>query len=293
MHPAGANSVNAPRKIGRLADTGCRPLCYHANAMNEATALPPIERPRRFHFEWVLPVLFRARRAMAAIVALPRSTWFTPLLILSLTALLAVAASGPLRQAQAISGQMELPEGSQWWTPEQIAAFQQTQAALSGPVFIYVLPALAAVVGVWLGWLLLGALLHLALTLVGGRDTTGAVLNVVAWASLPFALRDLVRAAFTFFGKTLVDSPGLAGFAPAGEGPLFGLVYEALKQVDLYGLWFIVLLIIGVRAAGGLPRGKVILVVLLVLLVGVVVSALPGLIAAQFSGLQIVRPFLF
>lgn len=39
----------------------------------------------------------------------------------------------------------------------------------------------------------MGGLLHLVLTMLGGRDSTGGALNIVAWAALPFALRDLVR----------------------------------------------------------------------------------------------------
>jgi hypothetical protein len=56
--------------------------------------------------------------------------------------------------------------------------FMQAQQATQGPVFIYALPGFVAVLGVWIGWLLLSGLLHLALTLLGGRSANRNTLNV-------------------------------------------------------------------------------------------------------------------
>lgn len=260
--------------------------------MSDATALP-LERPRRFRFDWVLPTLLRPRAALAEITAQLQGVWLTPLLLLTLSALLVVAVAGPIRTAAAQSGVVELPPGSEFWTPEQTAAFYQTQAATSGPVFVYVFPALLGVLGVWVGWLVVAGLLHLVLTLLGGRVTSGSTLNLVAWASLPFLLRDLVRAGFMLATKQLVNTPGIAGFAPAGEGILFTLAAEVLKHIDLYALWFALLLVMGVARASGLRGGKALTAVALTLVVVLLLRVLPAVVAAQFGGLNVTTPFFF
>ena len=53
---------------------------------------------RRFHFRLVPPLFLRPRRAYGEIVRLERPSWLTPLLILSLAALLPVLALGRVRQ---------------------------------------------------------------------------------------------------------------------------------------------------------------------------------------------------
>jgi hypothetical protein len=260
--------------------------------MTEATLLP-LERPRRFYFDWLLPLLTRPRATFAKIAAAPRPSWLTPLLVLTLTGLLAVVVAGPIKVAAAQSGEVELPLGFEFWTPEQQAQFFQAQQATSGPVFIYVFPALLTVARVWFGWLVMGGLLHLLLTTLGGRDSTGGALNIVAWASLPFALRDLVTAGYMLVQKELVRATGLAGFAPTGEGWLYAALAEVLGRIDLYTLWYVVLLYLGVRASGGLGARQALAGVLLAVLIMLVLGVLPAVLVASLSGLTIVRPFFF
>jgi hypothetical protein len=257
-------------------------------AMTE-TALPTIEAPRRLRFDWIPAVLFYPRDTMVKIAEQTTGVWFTPMLVLTIMALLLVWASGPTRQAAALSGPpVQLPE---WYTPEQQAQLQTAMAATSGPVFIYVFPALTAIIKLWFGWLIVGGLIHLVLTMFGGRGDTGSVMNTVAWASLPFAVRDGVRLVATLFTKQLVDTPGLAGFAPVGEGnlPLFLASFMAL--VDIYLIWQIILILLGVRAGNRITTGKAALCVILTL--ALVLAAQAGIATAMASlgSLTIIRPF--
>jgi hypothetical protein len=259
--------------------------------MTEATVLP-LERPRRFYFDWLFPLLLRPRATFAKILSVGRATWLTPLLVLTLTSLLAVAVAGPIKIAAAQNGQTTLPDAFQYWTPEQQAQYLQAQQLTStGPVFIYVFPAIAAMLRLWVGWLVMSGLLHLILTMLGGRDSTGGALNIVAWASLPFALRDLVRAAFMFSQKQLLATPGLTGFAPAGEGWLYVALNDILSRIDLYTLWYVILLFLGVRASVGLSAGKSLAGLLLALLVMLLLGVLPTVLVSLVSGLSIMQPF--
>jgi hypothetical protein len=257
---------------------------------SESTALY-LEENRRWRFDWLLPALSQPRQTFARIVASEASSWLTPVVVLMLTALVRVVVAGSIKQAAAATGQITLPPGFEFYTPEQQAQFQQAMSATSGPVFTYVLPAVLAVLGVLVGWLVIGWLLHLVLTLLGGRSSSSQMLNIAAWASLPFAVRDIIRIVAMLNSEQLLDYPGLAGFAPGGEGSGALFLAALLALVDLFLLWHIYLLGVGVRRSDTLPAAKawgaIILTVLLVLLV----RATPALIAAQFSDLTIIRPF--
>jgi len=255
------------------------------------TAVPPLENSRRFRFDWVLPTLFRPRQTFARIVSQETAVWLTPLVILSLTALLLVFDSGSIKQAAAATGQVSLPENFQYYSPEQQAQFQQAMAATSSPVFLYVFPAILALARVWGGWLVVAGLMHLLLTLFGGRGGTTTALNVVAWASLPFAVRDMVRAAAMWNSHQLIASPGLAGFAPMGDGMISLFLAALMGLLDIYVIWYILLLIFGVRAGNGLSAGKAIAAVLITVLLILLVQALLGVAFSRLGSLTIIRPF--
>jgi hypothetical protein len=256
--------------------------------MDTATYL---DEGRRWRFDWLLPALFQPRRAFPWIVSAGPGVWLTPVVTLLVTGLVRALLAGSIKASNAASGQTSLPQGFEWYTPEQQAQFFQAMSATNNWVFHYLLPGVLALLGVLGLWLVTGFLLHLVLTLLGGRSSSGQVLNVVAWASLPFAVRDGVRIAAMLNSSQLLTSPGLAGFAPAGEGG--GALYLAalLALVDIYLLWHVLLLGRGLRAAAGLSRGKTWGAVLVTVLVLLLLRGLPALVGAQFSDLTIIRPF--
>jgi hypothetical protein len=257
---------------------------------SETTALY-LEENRRWRFNWLLPALLQPRQTFARIAAASAGTWLTPILVLILITLVRVLVSGSIKEAAAATGQITLPPGFEYYTPEQQAQFQQAMSATNGPIFNYALPAVLALIGVFVAWLVTGWLLHLVLTLLGGRSSSGQILNIAAWASLPFALRDLIRIVAMLNSQQLLDYPGLSGFAPAGEGNTAIYLAALFALVDLYLFWQIYLLGVGVRSSDALPAAKAWTAVLLTVLFLLLLRATPALIAAQFSGLTIIRPF--
>ncbi len=248
---------------------------------------------RRLHLDWIVPVLLRPGKALAEITSQPKGVWLTPLLVLCLTGLIAVLVGGPLRQQAALSGQAELPPDFQWYTPEQQAQFLQAQSASSGTAFVYVFPALQAVLRVWIGWLVVAALLHLALTLVGARVTMLSAMNLVAWAGLPFGVRDLVRTAYTLFGHRLIQAPGLSGLIGSGTEGAALFASELLALIDLYLIWHIALLVIGVRSQADPGRGRAWGSVALTQAAALLLQVLPAYLGGRLAGLTIARPFFF
>jgi hypothetical protein len=216
--------------------------------------------------------------------------WGLPMLVLSLTLAAQTAVAGYFRARAAAMGEMPLPPDWQWWTPEMQNNYMQAQQATQGPVFVYIIPLVGALTGLWLGWLLVSGLMHLASTLLGGRGTMSTALGVVAWASLPLALRDILRAIFMFAAGRAIASPGLSGFVGGGEG---GMLFAAqlLGLVDLFFVWYAVLAVIGFSVKDNLSNGKAALGVVGVLVLILLAQAGLGMLGQNLGGMLISRPF--
>jgi len=248
---------------------------------------------RRYHFRLVPATLVRPRRAFGSIVRLERPSWLTPLLVLSIAALFPVLATGRVRQQTGGLGPESLPPDFQYYSAEQQAQFMQALESTRSSTFLYLLPAVGSLVVVWLGWLITGGILHLASTILGGRSTSTAVLNIAAWAGVPFAVRFLIRGVFILLAGRAIAAPGLAGFVGADASGLLQFVRQLLGLIDVYLLWHLALLGVGLAALGGLSRGKVAASVIVTEIVALLVQAIPAAIAASFAGLTIIRPFYF
>jgi hypothetical protein len=142
---------------------------------------------------------------------------------------------------------------------------------------------------VWLGWFILGSVLHLVMTLSGSRSSNTASLNLTAWASLPFGLRYIVQGIYYIASGSLIRGPGLSGFA----APEATFLAAFLALVDIYLVWQIALLLVGARPLSGLARGKAVLAVFISVLIVLALESLPGFLSAQMGDLSVVRPFLF
>lgn len=255
--------------------------------------LIPERGPRRLHFEWLLPVLFRPARTLRQVTESDTPVWSAPLLLLSLLAIVLVLVSGPVRVRQAQTVTTEPPPDFQYWMPEQQEQYYQAQANMASPLFTYVFPGVKLIAGLWISWFLLGSLLHLGLTLAGSRSSNASALNLAAWASVPLAIRLIVQIVFTLATGNLVANPGLAGLYTPGEGsfPLF--LRALLAAVDIYVIWRLVLLGIGAGNMAGLPRLRTWVVTIVVVLLLMALTALPSLIGGSLGGGDMIRPFFF
>lgn len=242
--------------------------------------------PRRFDLPRALIMFVRPRQGFREMASESRSTWLTPMLLLSITAVLVVLVAGYMKSRATMMGETQLPPDWQFWTPEMQNNYMQAQQATQGPVFLYVMPILGALTGLWLGWLLLAALLHFGSTLLGGRGSMQSALNVVAWASLPFVVRDILRMIFILSAGHAIVSQGLSGFASTP-----GFVSQLLMRLDIFLAWQVGLLVTGFAFADGLPRSKAVMGVSVVVLLVLLAQAGLGALTASFSGLAVQRPF--
>jgi hypothetical protein len=245
------------------------------------------QRPaRRFDLPRVQAMFFHPRRGFQEMASESRATWLTPMLLLSLTAILVVVVAGYLKSRAAMMGEIPLPPDWEFWTPEMQNNYMQAQQATQGPVFNYVMPMVGSLTGLWVGWLLLAGLLHFGSTLLGGRGSMQSALNIVAWASLPFAVRDIFRIVFMLAAGHPIVSPGLSGFLTTP-----GFLTQLVTRVDIFLLWHLILLIIGFSLTDGLPRAKAVTGVVVVVLLVLFAQAGLGTLTSSFGGLAVQRPF--
>lgn len=260
--------------------------------MAELEALPA-QPKSRLHFNWLASILVKPRQTFEKILAAGLSAYLTPLLVISILALLVVLVAGPIRKEAAMSGVIQYPPDYQYWSPEMQAQFEAGASANTSTAYIYIFPAISALVSIWFGWLLFSAILHLSLTIAGSRSSFSSVMNVTAWASVPFILRYIVQLIFMLSTHQTITYAGLEGFSPAGDSSSIQFLASVLPLIDLYTIWQVILVMVGVKPLSGLSSGKVIGVVLLATLISLAIFALPGFASKKLGNLSVIRPFFF
>jgi len=257
------------------------------------TDIPYPEQAQRFNFTWIADVLIHPARAFRRIATQTKSTWLTPLLILSVIVLINVLVVGGLKNKAAQMGEITYPPDFQYYTPEQQAQYMQAIQSTQGPVFTYVLPAIASLLGVWFGWLILGGIVHLVTTLSGGRGSTMLSMNIVAWASLPLAIREIIQIIYMLVTKKMISSPGLSGFGATNASGVSLFFSLLLGLIDIYLIWQILLIILGVRISTKLSTAKSTFSALLSVLIILLLQTGISYLVSALSNLTITRPFFF
>jgi hypothetical protein len=254
----------------------------------------PAELPRRpLRLDWLLPLFFRPGKTLRAIAETEGPSWLAPILLLSLLAIVFTLVAAPLRIQEALSHPPELPADSQYWSPEMQQDYINANQPNVSPLMMYVLPGLSGLLSVWGGWFVLGAVLHLALTMSGGRGSRSADFNLAAWAGMPFVVRYLVQIGAMLITRQMISRPGLSGFFPADATGFTAYVAIILGLVDLYLFWQVGLLIAGATTGARLPAPKAAGAVLGSMLLLLILQALPGFLLAQLGALSVQRPFFF
>ena len=250
-----------------------------------------MQQKRLFHLNWLSKIILKPKLVFNQLIHHTNS-WFTPMLILSIAILLHSLANGWVNQQAALSGEILTPPDFQYWSPEQQEQFFQSQQVRQGPVFLYIIPTIWNITLTWIGWLLVSGILHLALTMIGGRGETNVSAAIVAWASVPFILRSVIRAIYTFTSRQLIDAPGLSGFIDSASNSQIFLS-NFLSLVDIYLLWYITLMILGVKICTGISTGKSITSVITIIGLTLLFQTLIGYFSYQISSITIIRPFFF
>ncbi|HWQ46960.1 MAG TPA: Yip1 family protein [Longilinea sp.] len=245
----------------------------------------PVAEQRRLRWDWLYQVILAPRKTLAAITSQDKPNWLTPMLVISLLILVSALAGIPAR-IQENQASATIPMDGSYYTEDQQAQFAASDATASSPLFTYILPAVGGLVGLWVGWLLMGSVLHLAYTLAGSRSSSAATMNLAAWAYVPFGVRYLIRAVYLLATRQVITSTGLSGFVDTSAGGMAAFFAALLAMVDIYLIWQVVLLVIGSTDLTKLSRSKAWAATITAVVVVLLICALPGFLSAALSGLS-------
>jgi hypothetical protein len=127
-------------------------------------------------------------------------------------------------------------------------------------------------------WALLGVLTNLFSLAFGGHNGTGTAMNIAAWASIPLGVRNLMQIIYYLATGSAIQAPGLSGFAPTpNTDSMLILLQQVLSRIDLYLVWQIGLVAVGIGVWGGLSWKKSIPAATLAVLVVLLLQSLLGL----------------
>ena len=280
---------------------------------------------KRFHFEFLLPFLLHPAGTFAQVTQ-KRATWLTPLLLVSLLIVLRVLLAPPV---PAIPGSDVLPDpsrpiivGPKGMESENTQGVQLVSANLqggggggggegdggkfpvdgegempvdSGPGLMGTLvSALGAVAGLWAGWFLLSVLLYFGMVVSGGNHSFTQMLNLTAWASLPFGVRQIVMTIATLAVPALAGNPsGLAALVSSMGGPAGMFLSSLFRLVDVYLIWHVILLVIGLRQGSPLAARRIVGVTLGAVGLFLVLACMPGFLAGIFTQLTTPVPVTY
>lgn len=239
---------------------------------------------RDHHWGWIPRLFVKPRSTLARVNEQDKSVWFAPMLILAVMVLLAVVVAAPIKRVNIQTG-ATIPEDFQWWSQDRQQQFLQAQQNLTSPTFMYLFPLLSGLAGYLLFWVICASLLYLSLTLAGSRTTNQKVSNLIAWAMLPFALRELVKVIVIISSKRLIEEPGLSYLVASDATGIMAWLKGILTQVDFYGLLFVIFLFVGSIQLSGLRANKAVLATTVALILVLVMVGLPSVISTALSGL--------
>lgn len=259
---------------------------------------------KRFHFEFLLPLLFRPRPTFPS-VAQKRATWLTPLLVISLLTIARVMlAAPPAAPAMPIEepppGMQVAPGKGQDLQGKDILLSESPQkgggggegefpppdGSSGGSRWSNLIPAAAATLGIWASWFLLSVLLYVGMVVSGSNNSFTETLNLTAWASLPLALRQVVMLVAALAAPSLGANPtGLSALSASFSGPLGMFLAAFLKPIDIYLVWQTILIVVGLRQVSPLPLGRVLGITLIALTLYLLLAAMPGFFTAIFAQL--------
>jgi FtsH-binding integral membrane protein len=201
---------------------------------------------------------------------------------LALVTIVSAPASSELAREQTAQ-QMTAQMGS--LSDEQAAQAERSIQTFTSPLFIGATGIALGTLGLILTWLFRGALLFLIGYLFGTENRYIQMVTLVLWSWWPFALRDLVNAIFVLLNGQLVVNRGLSFLLASGDQmqDAGNLLYGLLSQVDLFLVWHLVLVGVGLAVSTRASTAKAAVGTVAYWVLTALVGLAPTLLAALTS----------
>jgi ElaB/YqjD/DUF883 family membrane-anchored ribosome-binding protein len=235
----------------------------------------------------LLGIVDRPRQTFATILASPRWRWVMPLMacIVALALVSAATAEFASEQARKQQAQMmtQMQEQLDSLPEAQRAQTQQMIDRTSSPLFVGGMGFVTRGLGIPIGWLIGAAILYFGLAIGGTELKFGALFVAFSWTWLPFALRDVLAAGWTWVTGTPLLNPGLSYFFATGDllADARTPLYVLAGLIDLFFVWHIVLVFCLIKAAR--QRGGAIGLTIIYTLLYLALRFLPALLSTRLA----------
>jgi hypothetical protein len=226
----------------------------------------------------LLDVIDRPAATFGAVLARRgAATWIVPLLVVIVCLWPMAVVQAPYNAELA---QQQMRRQLEAMPPEQARQASAQMDTFTSLPFMVVSGLGAGIVALLIGTLAQTALLYFSTLLIGREVTFGLVFRVSAWSRLPYALSFLAVAGFTAAAGQVVRYPGLSALVGNGNfledsrQPLDAL----LSGIDLFWLWHLLLVTVGLAVATRCRRSQALPLTLLYAALSLVVLAGPALL---------------
>ena len=224
---------------------------------DDASATPARDAgPAPNSFQRVIGVLFSPDATFASIARRP--DWVMPLVILLI---MSMAAGVVIAQHVDFgAAAREAMEQNKNITQEQMDKGVKMAAGI-GKVATYLSPVLTVI-----GLLVMAGVLLLAFRIFGGEGDFKQAFSVTCYASMPSVIKGLVMLIIVLAKGGTIPAQALATLVRSNLGFLADykvspMAFALLSSVDIFSIWFCVLLIIGFAYVARVSRAKAAVVV--------------------------------
>lgn len=209
--------------------------------------------------------------------------WAAPLLIVSLALGVYIVVSLPYTME--LAGR-QLDRQLAQLPPDQAQAAREQAARFTGQTFILISSLAGGVIGLIIGVLVQAVVLYFLALVAGGELEFGPVFTMSAWTRLPAAIGALAQAGFVAFAGRGIEYAGLSALAGSGDilrdtqNPLV----LALARIDLFWLWHLLLVVVGLSVVARFRRFKALLLSLIYAALALIVAMAPALLQTWVGG---------
>lgn len=228
------------------------------------------------------------KKTLRYVVKNPRwPVWLAPLLVVLVSLLIVTVVSAPsLSEMSREQGEQQIEAQMASMSGEQADQVRRSLDTFTSPLFLGVTAVALGTLGLVLTWLFRGAILFFIGYLFGTDNRFIQMVTLVMWSWLPFALRDLVQAAYVAVNGQLVLHRGLSFLVASSDQAQNGgnLLYGLLTQVDVFLVWHLFLVAIGLAVSTRATTMKATIGTVGYWLLTALVGLLPTLLGMMVGG---------
>ncbi len=228
----------------------------------EEVAAPPYEvdvvESQLSPIETLVGVVIRPKATFERMRDAARGHWWVMLILAFLALVLVSIATVPI-EAEAARSALQAQQGNTETTQElseaQQAQMDQMQNIMTSQAVLGGINVGFGVVGLAIGYLVRAGFVFLLGLALGGRASFKQVWRMTVWTTLPEVLRTIVSAIVTFVTGS-PSAPGLSYMLTDAEIKALPYLAAFLKSIDIFLVWSLALLGVGLLVTSQLSRGK-------------------------------------